>query len=226
MVWCAVLCSGAGRAVRCGAVRCGVMLPLHHRFAFSQLLELLHSHRLDILVDLNGNSEGGMEKALALRPVALQVNYLGFPFTLSGKYIDYSIADTVVVPPSTYDLDACCGAADPDAAPDDFGRLGAGEKLILMPESYMVLSHTLAPVYEPPAVTRAEFGLPEEGLIMCNFNQVPDPTVDRFSDVGRGGRAERQRQADPAGQSGADVPLASGSETGSQWESAPSTATQ
>ena len=35
----------------------------------------------------------------AQRPAPLQVNYLGFPGTLGAPYMDYIIADRVVIPP-------------------------------------------------------------------------------------------------------------------------------
>ena len=34
----------------------------------------------------------------ARRPAPIQVNYLGFPATLGARYIDYIIADAIVIP--------------------------------------------------------------------------------------------------------------------------------
>src|SRR6185312_4390519 len=54
---------------------------------------------VDILVNLNGYFGKHRMDVFARRPAPIQVNYLGFPGTLGAPYMDYIIADDVVIPP-------------------------------------------------------------------------------------------------------------------------------
>ncbi|MBV8405517.1 MAG: tetratricopeptide repeat protein [Gammaproteobacteria bacterium] len=102
---------------------------------------------IDILVDLNGHSLGGRPGVLALRPAALQVNFLGFPGTLGGDLADYIIADEFVLPP---DRAACFS-----------------ERVIYMPDCFQPNDDRRV---VPGPCTRAAAGLPEGGLVFCAFN--------------------------------------------------------
>ena len=55
---------------------------------------------IDILVSLNGYFGDARMGVFAQRPAPVQVNYLGFPATLGAPYIDYIIADKIVIPQS------------------------------------------------------------------------------------------------------------------------------
>ncbi len=59
----------------------------------------IRQREIDVLVDLSGYF--GLERTgvFAMRPAPVQVNYLGFPGTLGADYIDYIIADKIVIPP-------------------------------------------------------------------------------------------------------------------------------
>ena len=59
---------------------------------------LVHAEGIDILVDLNGFTQGARTAILAYRPAPIQVNYLGFPATMGADFIDYIIVDPFVVP--------------------------------------------------------------------------------------------------------------------------------
>jgi predicted O-linked N-acetylglucosamine transferase (SPINDLY family) len=61
----------------------------------ARALECLH---LDVLVDLSGFTEFNCQAALMRRPVAVQVNWLGFPGTLAGGAHDFIIGDSFVLP--------------------------------------------------------------------------------------------------------------------------------
>ena len=92
----------------------------------------------------------------ARRPAPVQVSYLGYPGTMGADYIDYLIADTVLVPSSHQAFYA--------------------EKLVYMPDCYQV--NDLKRVISQKSMTRVEVGLPEEATIFCCFNNnhkiVPD----------------------------------------------------
>lgn len=58
----------------------------------------IHSDKIDILINLNGHTEGGRNEIFALRPAPIQVMWLGFPSTMGAKYMDYFISDVVASP--------------------------------------------------------------------------------------------------------------------------------
>ena len=53
---------------------------------------------VDILVDLGGHTRDSRIEIASHRPCPVQVSYLGYPGTMGADFIDYVIADPVVVP--------------------------------------------------------------------------------------------------------------------------------
>jgi protein O-GlcNAc transferase len=54
---------------------------------------------VDIVMDLKGYTQDGRPGILAHRAAPVQVSWLGYPGTLAAPYVDYVIADAVVLPP-------------------------------------------------------------------------------------------------------------------------------
>lgn len=107
-------------------------------------------HQVDILIDLMGHTLHNRLEILALRPAPLQVGYLGYLASTGATFIDYLIADPIVVPP----------------AHEKF----YSEKLIRLPHCYQ-MNHRPCPDGQSPE-TRANWKLPENGFVFCSFNQV------------------------------------------------------
>jgi predicted O-linked N-acetylglucosamine transferase (SPINDLY family) len=107
----------------------------------------IRAEEVDILVNLNGYFGRMRMGVFALAPAPIQVNYLGFPGSLGADYMDYILADSVVVP-------------------DGEERFYA-EKVVRLPGSYQINDDKRAPV---AATTRAEHGLPEKAFVFCHFN--------------------------------------------------------
>jgi predicted O-linked N-acetylglucosamine transferase (SPINDLY family) len=105
---------------------------------------------VDIAIDLKGFTQGGRPGIFALRAAPVQVNYLGYPGTLGAEYIDYLIADRIVVPESNL---AYCT-----------------ERLAYLPGCYQAndRQRTIA----NRAFTRTELGLPQSGFVYCCFNNT------------------------------------------------------
>jgi protein O-GlcNAc transferase len=101
----------------------------------------------DILVDLNGYTIGCRPEILALRPAPVQASYLGFPATLGADFVDYIIADPVIVP---FDQAAFYT-----------------EKIVHLPDTYQP-NATRREIAARPS--RREAGLPDDGFVFCCFN--------------------------------------------------------
>ena len=113
---------------------------------------------IDILVDLNGYTGNHRAGIFSRRPAPLQVMYLANPGTLGVAFMDYFIADGIVVPPED--------------------ELHYSEKIVRLPHSFQVNDDKRAIGKIP---SRAEAGLPERGLIFCNFNHVNKYTPENFT---------------------------------------------
>jgi protein O-GlcNAc transferase len=118
----------------------------------------IRQREIDVLVDLSGYF--GLERTgvFALRPAPVQVNYLGFPGTLGADYIDYIIADKVVIPPDEAEF--------------------YSEKVAWLPDCYQANDTTRQIADRTP--TRREHGLPEHGFVFCSFNNTYKITPDVF----------------------------------------------
>jgi protein O-GlcNAc transferase len=109
---------------------------------------LLRELEIDIAVDLKGYTAHGRADILSHRAAPVQVSYLGYPGTMGADYVDYLIADRIVVPE---EQQACYT-----------------ERLVYLPDSYQVNDNRRAAVGRAP--TRAEAGLPGRGFVYCSFN--------------------------------------------------------
>ena len=111
---------------------------------------LAREHRIDIAVDLMGYTQDYRLGIFAARAAPVQVSYLGYPGTLGAPYIDYIIADRVVIP-----------------AP---ARQHFTEKIAWLPHSYQANDTQR----ERPSreFTRTELGLPEKAFVYSCFNST------------------------------------------------------
>jgi len=120
---------------------------------------LLRELEIDIAVDLNGFTHDGRLGILAQRPAPVQVNYLGYPGTLGAPYIDYIVADTVVIP--------------------EEDRKDYAEQVAYLPDSYQVNDRRRRIAEVTP--TRGQAGLPERGVVFCSFNNNCKITPEVFA---------------------------------------------
>lgn len=63
------------------------------------LLALIRKHKIDILVDLSGHTEGQRLMVFARRAAPVQVTWLGFMSTLGMQAMDYRLTDYAMDPP-------------------------------------------------------------------------------------------------------------------------------
>jgi len=113
-----------------------------------QIAQLMRSMEVDIAIDLAGYTSDSRTDVFTHRPAPVQVNYLGYPGTLGLDCIDYIVADRHVIPQEHqrfYD-----------------------ERVVYLPDSYLPTDGSLSLPEATP--TRAECGLPDEGVVFCSFN--------------------------------------------------------
>jgi predicted O-linked N-acetylglucosamine transferase (SPINDLY family) len=121
------------------------------------VVKLMRQRDIEILVDLGGFTAGARPKILAHRVAPIQVNYLGFPGTMGAAYMDYVMADRVIVPEAE--------------------QKHYAEKVIYLPDSYQATDarRSLANV---PA--RSEVGLADDAFVYCAFNRTSKITPVMF----------------------------------------------
>ena len=111
---------------------------------------------IDIAVDLKGFTRHGRMGMFAQRCAPVQVSYLGYPGTTGADFMDYVIADRVVLPVQS--------------------QAFFTEAPVYMPHSYQVNDSRRA--ISERGFTRVELGLPDDGFVFCCFNNnykiVPD----------------------------------------------------
>jgi protein O-GlcNAc transferase len=112
--------------------------------------QMINHCGVDILVDLMGHSHHNRMGILALRPAPVQVGYLGFVASSGADFIDYLIADDIVVPETHASY--------------------YSEKLIRLPHCYQMHPGEYMEMDSLPP-KRSDWGLPEHDFIFCCFNQ-------------------------------------------------------
>ncbi|MFX5697123.1 hypothetical protein ABTE35_18755, partial [Acinetobacter baumannii] len=96
---------------------------------------------------LRGWGGGGTPEVLAMRPAALQLNWLAYPGTSGAPWMDAGVGDAFALPPA---LEPCYS-----------------ERVLRLPRAFQPSDNTR--VLEP-APTRADCGLPAQGVVFCCFN--------------------------------------------------------
>jgi predicted O-linked N-acetylglucosamine transferase (SPINDLY family) len=114
---------------------------------------------IDIVVDLNGFTDGMRPTILSRRPAPIQVNYLGYAGTMGAEHIDYVLADATVLPRDQFE--------------------NFSEKVVWLPDSYQVCDRHRRVAERTP--TRGECGLPETGFVFCCFNAAYKIAPDIFA---------------------------------------------
>jgi predicted O-linked N-acetylglucosamine transferase (SPINDLY family) len=124
-----------------------------------EIAKLLRDMEIDIAVDMMGFTENALTAIFARRPAGLQVNYLGYPGTMGAPYMDYILADMIVIPESHQ--------ADYD------------EKIAYLRDTYMPNDGTRQIAQATP--TRQEAGLPDTGFVFASFNNLYKIAPEMFA---------------------------------------------
>lgn len=124
----------------------------------TEVAGLIKARQIDVAIDLNGHTAGARPGILAYHPAPVQVNYLVYPGTIGAEFIDYILADRVVLPP--------------DQQP--YFR----EKIWYLPDCYQANDATRVLL---PTSARINHGLSEKDFVFCSFNnswKITSPIFD------------------------------------------------
>jgi predicted O-linked N-acetylglucosamine transferase (SPINDLY family) len=120
----------------------------------------LNELEIDIAVDLTGlTGDTRPGRVLSYRPAPIQVNYLGYPGPMGADFIDYILADRIVLP---FDQQPFFS-----------------EKIVHLPDCYQANDSKREIAAHGPS--RAESGLPAQGFVFCCFNnnwKITPPMFD------------------------------------------------
>lgn len=83
--------------------------------------EVLNTHNLHVLVDLDGWNDGARQGVFARRPVALQIHIINYAGSSGSSWIDGFLGDFIATPPEL--------------------SLQFSEKLMILPQTYQLFSH-------------------------------------------------------------------------------------
>jgi predicted O-linked N-acetylglucosamine transferase (SPINDLY family) len=123
----------------------------------SDAAELIARDEVDVLIDLAGWTKRARPAVLAARPAPVLIQWLGFPGTLGAPWIDYILADRVLIPPQD--------------------ERHFSEKIVRLPHTYQANDDKRVAA---KMQSRSAYGLPEEGIVFCSFNAAFKLTPEVF----------------------------------------------
>jgi protein O-GlcNAc transferase len=122
------------------------------------ITQKLRSMGVNIAVDLMGYTKNNRLSIFQKRAAPIQVSYLGYPGTTGADYIDYIVLDRFIATERV--------------------RRNLSEKPVILPDCYQVNDHQRA--FPETALSRAEYGLPDDGLVFCAFSNTRKITPEVF----------------------------------------------
>jgi FkbM family methyltransferase len=116
-------------------------------FTDEEAAQRIVDDEIDILIDVNGYTNGARQKMLSMRPAPIIVNWLGYPGSLGSPFHNYVIADPFIVPKES--------------------EIYYAEKVVHLP---CYQPNDRKRVISESRPTRAEVGLPDDAVVFCCFN--------------------------------------------------------
>ena len=113
-----------------------------------EIAQLARELEIDIAIDLAGPTQHSRTGIFSYRAAPIQVNWLGYPGTIGVDFIDYIVADKIIIP----------------APHQQFYT----EKIVYLPNTYMVDDSKRTA--STRVFTREECGLPQNAFVFCCFN--------------------------------------------------------
>ena len=124
-----------------------------------ELINLSKKIGINIAINLNGFTSNSRTKIFSSRISPIQINALGYPSTMMVSYMDYIIADQVVIPEKN----------------QKFFK----EKIIYLPSFYQISNDKKK--ISNKNYTYKDFNLPSDKFIFCCFNNILKINSNIFS---------------------------------------------
>ena len=124
-----------------------------------ELINLSKKIGINIAINLNGFTSNSRTKIFSSRISPIQINALGYPSTMMVSYMDYIIADQVVIPEKN----------------QKFFK----EKIIYLPSFYQISNDKKK--ISNKNYTYKDFNLPSDKFIFCCFNNILKINPNIFS---------------------------------------------
>jgi protein O-GlcNAc transferase len=113
-----------------------------------ELASKINADGIELLIDCTGHTEATALDVAALKPAPVNIHSLGYSVSMGADFMDYVISDECYIP-------------------DKFKDLGP-EKIIYLPDTMMPTTRS---DISTEVSSRTKEGLPEKGIVFCNFNQ-------------------------------------------------------
>ena len=123
-----------------------------------EIAEISRNLKIDIAIDLLCFTTNNRMGIFSERCAPIQVNYLGYPGTSGANFIDYIIADKILIPKESQKY--------------------YSEKIIYLPNTYQARDSSLK--ISDKIFKREELGLPKNAFVFCCFNQNNKITPNIF----------------------------------------------
>ena len=118
--------------------------------SINEIFKITEKLKLDIAIDLKGYTKKSLIKIFQYRIAPIQINFLGYPGTLGVDFIDYIIADPIIIPEDQKHF--------------------YHEKIIYLPHTYQPNDNKRE--IADLTLKRSDFNLPDKGFVFCCFNQI------------------------------------------------------
>ena len=113
-----------------------------------EVADLSRKLEIDIAIDLTAFTSNSRSGIFSYRAAPIQINYLGYPGTMGAEYIDYIIADEVIIPKENLNF--------------------YSEKVLYLPDCYQ--ANMSQKNISKKQFKRGDFGLPDNAFVFCSFN--------------------------------------------------------
>jgi len=124
----------------------------------NKCLELINNLNLDIAINRNGYTKNERTSLFAKRIAPVQINYLGFPSTTGAEFIDWIVADPIVIPNTHSHY--------------------YSEGILRMPHCYQPNDNKRpVPAYRTGSKPRE---LPPDSFVFANFNRTEKNGLDEY----------------------------------------------
>ena len=113
-----------------------------------EVIQIVRDKKIDISIHRNGYTKNSRTEIFQYRISPIQINFLGYPGTLGTDFMDYMIADKVVIPEEQRDF--------------------YSEKIIYLPNTYQPNDdkRQIKNLYN----SKKDLDLPEKCFVLCSFN--------------------------------------------------------